>query len=302
MDIQDVGKGLVKQPIDPRDFDFTPIMAAGVPVDFNAPLRLIEPPDENQNGSSSCVGQSTSFLHGQIRGGKWDFSRRDLYARIYLPQGGAYLRDGVSQIVGKGQATRDEVPDPANETEAAMRDKSGVNDQVEASDMEASYFSIANGSIDAIAMAVRDYKGCIFGVYGNNVGWADWRNPVPPVNSNAIAWGHAIYAFGYHLHDGVKCVIAKSSWGRYAAGDGNAEHHIKENYFLSGMAFDGWVVIPKEQQMAKFFKINDHGKLGILIADGFTLSGLYADDADTFKNLLEAYPQITDQTPTIQIP
>lgn len=58
----------------------------------------------------------------------------------------------------------------------------------------------------------------------------------------------------------------------------------------------------KGKEMAKFFKLQDGSKQGILIVDGFTASGLFADDADTFKNLLEAYPQITASTPTLTLP
>lgn len=60
--------------------------------------------------------------------------------------------------------------------------------------------------------------------------------------------------------------------------------------------------IVQKGSMAKFLKLQDGTKQGILIVDGFTASGLFADDADTYKNLLEAYPQISDATPTLSIP
>src|ERR1043165_8062014 len=103
--IQQLGKGLLPQPEDKRDFDFSPIAAAAAPIDWTKEYRLPEPPNENQYTSSSCVAQAASYLHWQLR--NRDYSRRDIYSEIYLPQGGAYLRDGVKRIADYGQATRD---------------------------------------------------------------------------------------------------------------------------------------------------------------------------------------------------
>jgi hypothetical protein len=65
------------------------------------------------------------------------------------------------------------------------------------------------------------------GVQGDNTGWADRLNPKPPVNDD---WSHALYCMGFHMHNGVKCIICKSSWCR----TGITEHHIKQAFFDSG--------------------------------------------------------------------
>lgn len=237
MEITQLGKGCLPQPVDERDFQFS---FGAVPVEWTKEFRLPEPPNENQGSSLSCVGQATSYYHWQLN--PKNFSRRDLYADIALPQGGAYLRDGVRRVVTKGQATRDEVPDPSPQTEVGMRDKTGLKDEYRTSDMAANYFVVPTNSIDAVAQTIRDFKGCLYGLNGDNKGWADLTNPKPPTK---VEWGHAIYGFGYHMHDGMKCIISKSSWCQGS----HHEHHIKENYFNSGNVFNAWTLIPKEQQV-----------------------------------------------------
>src|ERR1051325_7144320 len=159
--INQLGKGAIPQPPDERDYSFTPIAPPASPIDWTKEYRLREPPNENQYTSSSCVAQASSYLHWQLR--NRDYSRRDVYSEIYLPGGGAYLRDGVKRIADYGQATRDEVPDPSPQTETAMRNKTGTTREKQASDKEKTYFLLGT-SINQIAIAVRDYYGAVFGV------------------------------------------------------------------------------------------------------------------------------------------
>lgn len=238
--IDSYGKGAVKDQSDSRDYVAEAVM--GVPIlDFSQEFRLPPPPNEDQGRSLSCVSQAWSYYHWQLN--RKDYSRRDLYSRIFLPDGGAYIRDGGRQIVNKGHATRDEAPDPSPQTEQAMRDGSGITDEERLSDLEAGYFLITQNTIDAIALALREYNGVVFGVKGSNQGWQDMANPRPPLPGEEM-WGHAIYAMGYHLHNGQKCIIAKSSW----CNSGVTEHHIKEDYFISNNTFNAWTLIPKEAQ------------------------------------------------------
>src|SRR5437588_340739 len=77
---------------------------------WSPPLSLPAPLNPNQGCSDSWMCQAWSSYHWQLH--NHAFSRRDLYSRLYLPQGGAYIRDGGAQIVSNGQAMRDEVNDP----------------------------------------------------------------------------------------------------------------------------------------------------------------------------------------------
>lgn len=243
-DITHLGKGAHPDPHDERDFRFAahPSFAAALAaVNFNVPFQLPEPPNEDQNGSSSCVGQAWSYYHRQLTGR--DYSRRDIYAQIRFPNGGgAYVRDGGLRIVKFGQATRDETPDPHPETEAAMASLDGISEAKEASDRELDSF-LVDGTIDAYAAAIRAYKGVVGGLNGSDAGW---QNLAEPQSIGPFQWGHCLYFFGYHMHGGKKCAIAKSSWGM--AGN-TTVHHIKENYFQSGAMFNAWTLIPRNTLM-----------------------------------------------------
>lgn len=261
MPIENYGKGAIPKLPDVRDFKIE-TLGALPPVNWEDGFLLPNPGDEDQGSSNSCVAQAESYYHNQIHAA--NYSRRDLYARIFQPGGGAYLADGLSQIIKNGQATRDEVPDPHPQTESNMEDKTGVNAAAEASHKELAYYSLP-ADIDSVAGAIKAYQGAIIGVHGSNPGWADMENPRPPLPGET-QWGHCLYAMGYHLHNGLKCIICKSSWCNEVK-----EHHININYFQSGNTFNNLTLVPKgakvnlttSQDGKTFFIEGDKGKIGI---------------------------------------
>src|SRR5581483_4909725 len=99
MDISQLPKGAFPDPEDKRDYKAADIM--GVPVvDWNTPFKLPDPGNEDQGSSLSCVSQAWSYYHKQIHSA--DYSRRDLYARIFIPgTGGAYIRNGGYEITNR---------------------------------------------------------------------------------------------------------------------------------------------------------------------------------------------------------
>jgi hypothetical protein len=235
MDIELLPKGALPDTPDSRDFE-APLGA--VQVDWTQEFRLPEPPDEDQDSSDCCVAEAWSYYHWQLKGKK--FSRRDLFCRIALPYG-AYIRDGGLAIVKEGQATREEVKDPEPQTPANMRDSRGTKPEFRTDDKMINSFVLPQQDINGVAWGIKEYKGVVFGVNGNNDGWKDMKYPKPPVAGEPI-WGHALYAMGYHTCiDGQKCIIAKSSWCKTVK-----EHHIRENYFFTGNTFNAWTLIPKE--------------------------------------------------------
>jgi hypothetical protein len=256
--IEHLGKGAIRDTPDDRDFQAasSPLFAEALQaVDWSQPFSWEEPPNEDQNGSSSCVGQGWSYYHWQLK--RRDYSRRYLYAPIHSPGGGAEIRMGGLRIVTVGQATRDEVPDPNPETESAMINMTGITDAQGASDRELDSYVLTK-NIDSYAAAIKAFRGVVGGLCGTNQGWADLTNPRPPIDSDTgVIWGHCLYFFGYHMHDGQKCLIAKSSWG--TAGN-TTVHHIKENYFTSGQMFNPWTLIPKDSMKL----INDNGTIYIV--------------------------------------
>jgi hypothetical protein len=146
-----------------------------------------------------------------------------------------------------------------------MRDKTGVTLDKEIDDKELSGFTMDAKDIDTVARTIRDYQGCLFGLNMTNEGWNDQINPRPPLSGEKV-FGHALYGMGYHLHNGQKCIIAHSSFGKSDGSPEGTHHHIKENYFLSGQTFNPWTLIPKEQTMSQFKTQNYHGELRIVLA------------------------------------
>src|SRR6185503_9305343 len=134
MNIDDLGKGAVKDTEDIRDFRLE-IMGAAQ-VDWSKEFRLPEIPGEDQGSSDSCVAHAWSYYHRQLH--SKDYSRRDLFCRIALDYG-AQIRDGGWQTVNNGQATKDEVPDPKPQTPKNMRDKSGTKQEYRDDDKELNY-------------------------------------------------------------------------------------------------------------------------------------------------------------------
>lgn len=269
IDIRKLGKGAVLQPEDERDYkaELRPDFIAGAPlIDWEKGFYLEEPPDENQGSSSSCVAQGWSYYHWLINRKNW--SRRSLYSRIFLLQGGAYGRDGGKELTTIGQATRDEAPDPSPQTENEMRSREGITAEEEASDIEHGYFSLPS-DIDMIAYTIQNYKGSVGGVRGTNKAWADLTNPNVPAPGDINFWYHYLFRFGYHRHnDGQKCIIHKSSWCGIYGGVHHHEHHIKEDYFLSGGTFDNWVLVPKENNKMEFFQVTGEQTLVVRNLDG----------------------------------
>lgn len=288
--IENLPKGCIPDSPDKRDYIAEEVLGATI-IDWGKGFKLPAPPDEDQGTSDSCVAQAWSYYHWQLK--EKNYSRRDLFSRIALSYG-AEIRAGGKAIKNEGHATRDEVSDPNPQTPQNMRDSSGTKPEYRIDDIEADYKVISGGGIDAVAAAIRDYKGVVFGVQGTNAGWADMVNPRPPSYGEPGVWGHALYAMGYHLHDGQKCIIAKSSWCNSVK-----EHHIKQNYFDSGNTFNAWVLIPKLKIMTKFY-IDNKGTISLVVIDGFAVGGATAKTPDA-KKQLEAALEFTGSEPVFKV-
>lgn len=90
------------------------------------------------------------------------------------------------------------------------------------------------------------------------------------------------YSTGPHLHFGFRPRI-----------------HDLNNGF--GGCVDPLPFLDEEIPMTKYFKVNDHGKLGIMILEGFTGTIIFENDFGDYQKLLQI-TGIDDQTPTISLP
>lgn len=255
MNITEFAKGALPDPHDERDYQ---VPLGAITIDWSKEFRLPEPATFNQRSSDSCVACAWSYYHWQLTGKT--FSKRDLFCRIALDYG-AYVRDGGLAIVNEGQADSKEVPDPLRPTRTNMRDSSGTKPEYRIDDKQLKSFVLPQQDISGVAWGIETYKGVVFGVRGDDAGWQDMKYPSPPSTPNV--WGHALYAMGYHIcTDGQKCIIAKSSWSS------TNEHHIRENYFLTGNTFSAWTLIPQSlipQPMYRKVVFADGKTLGVLV-------------------------------------
>jgi len=256
--IEERAKGCKIDPPDPRDYLITEQALGASQVVWKPDYTPSTLTFWDQGQSLSCVAASTSEYGEKVDGGV--YSKRDLYSRIFFPGGGAYIRDGILQRI-KGQALEKDVPDPLPPTEAEMRTTSPATRQIPDQDG----FLIADHTIDGIAAAIDRYNGVVFGLNGTNQGWVDELNPRPPASGEA-QWGHALFAEQYHLHNGVKCILAVSSWIPQAGTNHPDYHHIKEDYFVSGNTFNPWTLIPKGTNMNQYVEtMNYNGTIGVFV-------------------------------------
>lgn len=112
IDVSQFGKGAVEDlSPDPRNFKYESLVmaAALIPFDWNKGFSVEERAGklkvDHQNGSSSCVAQAWSKYQEvleAIEGIKVDLSAKDIYSRIFQPQGGAYIMDGAKLLVNRG--------------------------------------------------------------------------------------------------------------------------------------------------------------------------------------------------------
>lgn len=225
--------------VDERDYVFGAEFVA--PYNWNAPYQFTVPiTASNQNGSSSCVGQSTMNIakisYYSLNHPVFDFSARFIYSQIHLPGGGAYMRDGVSTLVKQGICSNVIMPsDP--QFESHMQDKTGLAQaQVEAKTYDiytgdVAYAEVAK-NIDSVAAAIRDHGSVIIGATGHNLGWTNADVIPPQIGDGQGTWGHAVTGIQPLMRNGKKAIRFINSWGSTWGDRGTG--YFYEDYFQSG--------------------------------------------------------------------
>lgn len=279
VDVSNIGKGLVADPIDARDFKAEAIMGAVLlPAEYEV-LQGINLPVEGQGSSSSCTGQAGhkyAEVLDFIENNKVpDLSAKSLYSQIYLPQGGAYLRDVMKLIVSFGVALESDVPSYIAgvngrmevPTEPFMRDTAFLaNQQIVArakTYRAKSYAMVESKSFDFIKQAIYQNTGCLVGFNGDNAGW---NNAIikPPVS---VEWGHAVYAKGWKFINGKEYLIIQNSWGK-DWGD-NGIGYIGRDYFQNlDNVLNPWTILDNPNQEKMKFIRQPGGKNVYQIVDG----------------------------------
>jgi len=266
IDIKQFGRGALRDTPDARDFQYQKICRAPLPFDWKKGVDIEwEIGDklkiENQNGSSSCVGQAwakyAEVLEMIENDNFIDLSAKDIYQRIYAPQGGAEIRLGGKCLVSLGVNKEIDVSSYENgnpPSENFMRTFTGGNPEQARVFSAKSYATVPASSIDYIACIIRDNLGCVSGFNGDNAGWGG-AFVKPP---KTVEWGHAVYFTGAKLINGKKYIKFINSWSD-KWGD-NGFGYFAEDY-LSNM-FSLWTLVdnnnlifnPKKMTNTKLIK------------------------------------------------
>ncbi len=234
-----IQNGAFKSIQDNRDFEF--VGSASTPFDWNKGFDIEEElgfkiPVKSQGESKSCGGQAFSY-YTQVLEALYsktfeERSAKFLYSQVALPEGGSRGRDICKIIYNQGSAREAFLPsykdgEPLSEKE--MLDTSNINDVVRQDAKSAqsiSYENIKNITIDNVAIALRDNKGVVIGVSGENNGTWLTAFPTPPKTAE---WGHWLFVGKAKLINGKKYIGVLNSWGD-KIGEGGWQW-IGEDYF-----------------------------------------------------------------------
>lgn len=204
-------------------------------------------PVNDQNGSSSCGGQAQS-KKGEVVSAlvNRSFKRKSAkypYAQVFVPPGGSWGRDlcniAIKQGFGNEEDTSSyEAGKPP--TEPFMQRKSDITEEAKKNAGKDKAFAYAEVpfSIDAIAQAIKDTKGVIIGICGQNNG--TWRTafPKPPTETE---WRHWVYAGKAKLINGKKYIGFLNSWSENTGEKG--WQWIGEDYINDKGLFNIWTMV-----------------------------------------------------------
>lgn len=247
------GTGAIPDEKDERDYKYEDVMGAiSLPENYNVldelPYKIKV---ENQGQSSSCVGQAWSkyieVLNYFDEKKERDASAKFVYSRIFVPQGGAHIRDGASLCVDVGVSQ--EHLDPSYEngqppSEAYMRIKNESVAVLENAKVYQAkeYRTIWHQeNVETIKQAIYANKGVVSGFSGDNEGWAS-EIVMPPVS---VKWGHAVYLIGWEKINGEDYILFlnswSSGWGRKGIG------LVHPSYWRQGgVTFSLWTLTDKQ--------------------------------------------------------
>jgi len=233
------GTGLVPDILDERDYELDHILMGSPIFDWEKGYDIeeeigMEIPTKSQNGSGSCVGQTSAtyiwvknVVEAVQKYGKlteqtkqffkeyYQISAKAVYSQIHLEQGGAYSRDAMMLWRDWGAVREKEVPSYDNgnpPSEEFMRGTEWMNKTLYPKTLQSfEARMLRDKSIDAIAQAIRDNHGIHFGVRGewNNT----WKSMFPLAPQSTNFFYHALYAGKANMINGKKYIGIKNSWG-----------------------------------------------------------------------------------------
>jgi len=238
---------------DSRDYQWSEIGKSSTPFDWNKGYDVEEElgfkiPVKSQGNSSSCGGQAFSY-YTQVLEALYtktfeERSAKFLYSQCWLPEGGSRGRDICKILQTQGSSREAFCPsyytDKTPLSEEDYRDTSCINDIVrqDAKGAIAITYANVNPTIDEVAQAIRDNKGCVIGLTGENNGTWMTEFPKPPTKNQ---WNHWVYACKAKIIDGKKYIGFINSWGEECGNKG--VQWIGEDYFNTVLSYNAvWQV------------------------------------------------------------
>jgi len=248
-----------QDPLDLRDKKYEDVALGAAPVDWNKGYDIEKElnftlPIKNQGQSLSCTGQGGSYYFGILNLVELkeyiEVSAKSLYSQIFLPNGGAYIRDIFKLCVDWGAVYESLVSSYKNgklPTEDFMRELSWKNEEIDkiAKVLQAKEYRVieARDNMDLFAMAIRDNYGVVGGVHvGNNGSWRT-NEPTPSDRIN----GHCIYYGKFGIDEKGKYIATPNSWGERKKDELHLDgwQKLRQDYFNKLYQFNPWVMVDK---------------------------------------------------------
>ncbi len=222
MNEQSTSKGALLSPLDVRDFSYKGFST--IPYDWSVPFSVTPILNvKNQGLSSSCGGQAGAY-YGAVLEALNDSTMEErsakfIYAQVFAPGGGSYLRDICDLVVKQGWGKESLTPSYEGSPEAILPPSELFMEKVEdittqarsdASTAKALAYANVQIDIDSIAQAVRDNNGAIIMIGGQNNGTWLSAYPAPAVTPE---WRHFLYVGKLKMENGKKYLGVINSWG-----------------------------------------------------------------------------------------
>lgn len=256
---------------DDRDYKYEDVVLGAPEIDWEKGYNVEKSLNhefeiEMQGASSSCVAQAWSkyleVLNYAEENKFVNLSAKFIYSQIFLPQGGAYIRDGAKIATGQGDSLEDSLESyeyvlmsdgsrtKNPPTEEFIRDNSFINDNIRKEALKyqsKEYRSIGSSNPDLLAYAIMNNHGAVSGARGDQKGWGKKNKNdfvvKPPTSSNP--WGHAFFFTGFGKNERGRYFDFINSWGIYWGNNGRGRMYYDE-YDMLNNTFGVWTLIDQK--------------------------------------------------------
>lgn len=229
MNDEDLKKGAIWTPKDESVPLFKNIARDTAPFDWTVGYDIEDEvgkiPSKDQGKSGSCGGQALSYLVGCKSDKYEEKSAKFIYAPIAYPGGGSIEPDLSKRVIEVGDSDeplcvsyiKGKPPTEAFMATVDITDEA-IENAIESIVGDRTYVS---RNLDSLAQAIRDNKGLVIGLCGENNG--TWRSSFPEAPTTPMdntKWYHWLFVGKAKLIEGKKFIGVKNSWGNRIGDEG----------------------------------------------------------------------------------